>query len=162
MEEKFVCNTPIGTLEITIKGNSVVGIRVAGDVVTPEPPCGDFARSVSEEINGYFAGRVREFSFPTAVECTPFQRKVWNVLRSIPYGCTMTYGEVASSIGSPAATRAVGNACNCNPLLLAVPCHRVVGAGGKLTGFAAGLERKRFLLELEKRVKFFLTPGREK
>ena len=81
---------------------------------------------------------------------TPFQQRVWQALQQIPYGATRTYGAIATAIGNPRASRAVGMACNKNPLLLIVPCHRVVGANGKLVGFAYGTEAKRWLLELER------------
>jgi methylated-DNA-[protein]-cysteine S-methyltransferase len=102
------------------------------------------------QLAEYFAGRRRRFDLPLAMTGTPFQRRVWRALRDIPYGQTTSYGELARRIGrSPAASRAVGMANGRNPLAVVVPCHRVIGADGTLTGFGGGLERKRLLLELE-------------
>jgi methylated-DNA-[protein]-cysteine S-methyltransferase len=109
-------------------------------------PFGDARTQLAE----YFAGRRRRFELPLAMDGTPFQRRVWQALREIPYGRTTTYGELARRIGrSPSASRAVGTANGRNPIAVVVPCHRVVGADGSLTGFGGGLERKRLLLELE-------------
>ena len=103
----------------------------------------------AEELRQYFRGELRRFTFPVEVHGTPFQRSVWEALRTIPYGETRTYGQIAALIGHPRAARAVGMANHRNPLCLVVPCHRVVGAGGGLTGYAGGLEIKRRLLALE-------------
>lgn len=102
------------------------------------------------ELGEYFAGERREFTFPTTAAGTPFQRLVWEALREIPYGETRTYGEIARRIGHPGAARAVGQANNRNPLPIVVPCHRVIGASGTLTGYAGGLAVKERLLELER------------
>ena len=97
----------------------------------------------------YFAGARRVFTVPLAPAGTPFQRLVWDALREIPYGATATYGEIAARIGRPGAARAVGSANHHNPLSIFVPCHRVLGANGALTGYAGGLEAKRKLLAIE-------------
>ncbi len=102
----------------------------------------------AEQLREYFAGERRDFDLPLRLSGTDFQRRVWDALCTIPYGSTRTYGEIARACGSPGAPRAVGQACNRNPVSIAVPCHRVVGAGG-LTGYAGGLESKKILLELE-------------
>lgn len=151
MKEVFYIKTPIGTLQITqLHGNvcsiSLCNVQCASVLLTP------LQQMVKSEIEGYFAGKVHEFSFQVSIEGTPFQQRVWEELMRIPFGSTATYGEIAGRIGAPKAARAVGMACNRNPLLLVVPCHRVVGTGGKLTGFAVGIEKKKFLLELEKKV----------
>jgi methylated-DNA-[protein]-cysteine S-methyltransferase len=104
-----------------------------------------------DQLGEYFAGERNEFDLPAAVSGTPFQRRVWAALREIPYGETITYGELARRIGRPAASRAVGMANGRNPISIVVPCHRVIGADGGLTGYGGGVERKRFLLELEAR-----------
>jgi methylated-DNA-[protein]-cysteine S-methyltransferase len=101
------------------------------------------------QIQGYFGGRRREFDLPLSPSGTPFQQRVWAVLRSIPFGKTLSYGEVAAKIGAPRAARAVGRACGTNPICLLVPCHRVIGASGSLTGFAFGEKTKRRLLKHE-------------
>ncbi|MBH1938421.1 methylated-DNA--[protein]-cysteine S-methyltransferase [Streptomyces sp. AV19] len=103
-----------------------------------------------QQLAAYFTGELREFDLEYAAEGTEFRRRVWDALDSVPYGATTTYGELARRIGaSRAAVRAVGGAVGANPLLVLRPCHRVIGADGSLTGYAGGLERKRFLLGLE-------------
>ena len=101
------------------------------------------------QLSEYFAGERRTFDLVLTPHGTPFQLAAWQVLRTIPYGETMTYGEQAVAMGRPRAVRAVGGANGRNPLAIVVPCHRVIGAGGQLTGYASGLERKRWLLDFE-------------
>jgi len=108
-----------------------------------------FAQTI-REIEEFAAGERREFSVDTGAKGTPFQTQVWREIAAIPYGETVTYGEIARRIGQPAAVRAVGTAAGRNPLCLIVPCHRVVGATGALTGYAGGMNRKQLLLDLEK------------
>ncbi|MFP4016760.1 MAG: methylated-DNA--[protein]-cysteine S-methyltransferase [Halanaerobiales bacterium] len=103
------------------------------------------------ELNKYFTGRLKEFEVPVILEGTEFQKRVWKELLKIPYGEYISYGEVARAIGSPNAARAVGNANNKNRLPIIIPCHRVVGTNGKLTGYAGGLERKKWLINHEKK-----------
>jgi len=104
------------------------------------------------QLCAYFAGELTRFDLQLAPQGTPFQQRVWNALREIPYGETRTYGEQARRIGNAAAVRAVGAANGRNPLAIVVPCHRVIGSDGSLTGFGGGLAAKRTLLELERRV----------
>ena len=106
--------------------------------------------AVREQLAAYFAGELRVFDVPVAVRGTPFQQRVWAALRQIPYGATTTYGELAAALGTPNAPRAVGLANGRNPVSIVVPCHRVVGASGALTGYGGGVERKRALLDLER------------
>ncbi|ARP73150.1 methylated-DNA--[protein]-cysteine S-methyltransferase [Streptomyces pluripotens] len=108
-----------------------------------------FART-REQLSAYFAGELTEFTIEVAPQGTPFQRRVWEQLTRIPYGETRTYGELAEALGSPGASRAVGLANGRNPVGIVVPCHRVIGADGSLTGYGGGLERKRRLLECER------------
>lgn len=105
-----------------------------------------------QELREYFAGERKEFTVPVFLQGTDFQLKVWNALQEIPYGEMCSYGEIARKIGNPKACRAVGGANNRNPVMIFIPCHRVVGADGSLVGFGAGLEVKQYLLELEKRI----------
>ncbi len=105
--------------------------------------------AVQEQLEAYFAGALADFDVTLAERGTPFQREVWAALRRIPYGTTCTYGDLAGDIGRPSAVRAVGAANGRNPVGIIVPCHRVVGAGGALTGYAGGLANKLFLLDLE-------------
>lgn len=120
-----------------------------------EEPAGEAGRTeltdtVFRQVMEYLNGRRREFDFPYTLRGTPFQEKVWRALCAIPYGETRTYGEIAAAVGSPKAARAVGMANHQNPILIAVPCHRVVGANGKLVGYGCGLDMKEALLKLEK------------
>lgn len=110
----------------------------------------EILEQAAREIGEYFEGKRRAFAVPTAAAGTPFQQAVWNALKEIPYGETRTYGEIARRIGHPRASRAVGQANNRNPLPIVVPCHRVIGASGALTGYAGGLAVKERLLELER------------
>lgn len=103
----------------------------------------------ARELEEYFAGERREFTVPLAPEGTEFQRKVWTALLEIPYGATVTYGEIAARIGKPKAAVAVGQANGRNPIPIIIPCHRVVGAGGKLVGYTGGLHIKKALLAVE-------------
>jgi methylated-DNA-[protein]-cysteine S-methyltransferase len=126
-------------------GAATLGTLARGD---PDPV---LAAAVSQ-LRDYFAGTLTGFDLPLALEGTDFQRTVWAALQAIPYGARISYGELARRIGLPSASRAVGLANGRNPVSIVVPCHRVVGADGRLTGYGGGLDRKRFLLELEQRV----------
>lgn len=106
-------------------------------------------RTAREELLAYFSGERRDFDLPLDPAGTDFQRAVWEALRAIPYGGTRTYGEIAAAVGRPKAVRAVGQANHVNPLPIFIPCHRVVGKNGALTGYAGGLDLKRALLALE-------------
>jgi len=121
----------------------------------PEPdwrPSDGPLRDAVAQLGAYFAGDLRAFDLRLAPHGTPFQRAVWDVLRQIPYGETISYGELARRIGDPRAARAVGAANGQNPLPVVIPCHRVIGGDGRLTGFRGGLHLKRSLLALERRV----------
>lgn len=110
---------------------------------------GAFAET-ERQLEEYFAGRRTTFDLPLSMQGTPFQRSVWSALREIGYGQTVSYGEIARRVGQPGSARAVGIANGRNPISIVVPCHRVIGADGSLTGYGGGLERKRYLLELER------------
>jgi len=103
------------------------------------------------QLRAYFAGELHEFDLPVAPEGTPFQLRIWRELQKIPYGETMTYGELARRVGRPNASRAVGSANGANPISIVIPCHRVIGSNGRLTGYGGGIEVKEKLLALEKR-----------
>ncbi|GAA4379242.1 methylated-DNA--[protein]-cysteine S-methyltransferase [Actinomadura verrucosospora] len=109
--------------------------------------------TVAAQLSAYFAGDLTEFELPLRLRGTPFQARVWAALQEIPYGETVTYGELAAEIGSPSASRAVGLANGRNPVGVIVPCHRVVGSTGSLTGYGGGLDRKRYLLDFERKVR---------
>lgn len=123
---------------------------------TSEPACGEgrtgLTDKVFQQITEYLNGQRREFDFPYLLRGTEFQQKVWRALCAIPYGETRTYGEIAAQVGSPKAYRAVGMVNHQNPILIAVPCHRVIGVNGKLVGYGSGLDMKEALLQLEKKV----------
>lgn len=110
--------------------------------------CSAFA-SVQKQLDEYFRGERRSFDIPLDLQGTAFQRRVWSALRTIPWGQTASYGQIAARIGNPGASRAVGQANNRNPVVIIVPCHRVIGSDGKLVGFGGGMSRKEFLLDLE-------------
>lgn len=109
-------------------------------------------RKAAAELSEYLEGRRKTFDLPLAPRGTPFQLSIWKALQSIPFGKTKTYGEIAAQTGNPKASRAVGMANNRNPIAIIIPCHRVIGADGSLTGYAGGLEVKQRLLSLEKQV----------
>ncbi|MEZ9672021.1 methylated-DNA--[protein]-cysteine S-methyltransferase [Vibrio lentus] len=107
---------------------------------------------VADQLNRYFSGEVIQFSVPIAAKGTPFQQSVWQALTTIPYGETWSYAQLADAIGNPKAVRAVGLANGKNPVSVIVPCHRVIGKNGKLTGYAGGVDRKQLLLAIEGRI----------
>lgn len=140
--------SPIGPLYLTSDGEAVTGLYF-----TPQDgENGDtlpLHQQAAAELAAYFRGELRTFSLPLRLEGTDFRKKVWEALRGIPYGETITYGELARRVGQPQASRAVGQANHFNPISIIVPCHRVVGTNGKLTGYGGGMENKEFLLKLE-------------
>ena len=111
----------------------------------------EFFKEIARQLEAYFSGKLKSFDLKLAPEGTDFQKSVWNALCEIPYGKTRTYKEIAVSIGKPKAYRAVGLANNRNPIAIIIPCHRVIGSDGRLTGYASGLDVKEFLLELEEK-----------
>ena len=147
-------DTPIGSLLCAGDGDALTGIFMEahrhGPVRTPawrEDPR-KFGAAF-RQLGDYFEGKRHDFDLPLAAEGTPFQKRVWAALREIPFGETTSYGALARTLGVPAASRAVGAANGRNPLSIVVPCHRVIGAGGALTGYGGGLARKRWLLQHE-------------
>jgi methylated-DNA-[protein]-cysteine S-methyltransferase len=149
-------DSPIGPLTLVADDGVLSGLYLAGHVHGPDQAelgarDDDGFGEVKQQLGEYFAGTRTEFTVPVAPSGTPFQRAVWRELTTIPYGQTRTYGEIARTLGGPKLTRAVGAANGRNPISIVVPCHRVVGSDGSLTGYAGGLPRKRFLLDLEAR-----------
>jgi methylated-DNA-[protein]-cysteine S-methyltransferase len=143
----FVIDSPIGPLGVSVDGDTVVGVRF-GAAPGPVPE-----HAAAAQLTAYFAGELTDFTVPVRMRGgSEFERAVWAEIAKIPYGEMLTYGAIATALGDPGAARAVGTACNHNPVPVIVPCHRVVGAGGKMVGFGGGLDRKRRLLELEARV----------
>ncbi|RZU51031.1 methylated-DNA-[protein]-cysteine S-methyltransferase [Krasilnikovia cinnamomea] len=144
---RLVIDSPIGPLGVAVRDDLVVGVRFGAAA----GPGG--AHPALDQLSAYFAGELTAFTVPyELVGGSEFERAVWTEIAKIPYGETITYGAIATGLGDPGAARAVGTACNHNPVPVIVPCHRVVGAGGKMVGFGGGLERKRKLLELEARI----------
>lgn len=149
--EKAVLSSPIGVLIIEARDDAICSIDLVrpGDSIPVSTDQLPVLQQAVRELTEYFAGQRRTFTFPMRAEGTPFQKSVWNALLTIPYGETKTYGEIAKAVENPKGSRAVGMACNKNPIMIAVPCHRVLGAGGSLTGYAGGLPIKQELLKLE-------------
>jgi len=147
-------DSPIGLLTLAGRGSTLTNLRMVDQTYEPnragwsaDPAA--FGQAV-DQLGAYFAGELTEFDVELDLRGTEFQQRVWKALLTIPYGETRSYGEIAEQIGAPGAARAVGLANGHNPVAIVVPCHRVIGANGSLTGFGGGLGRKRKLLELEK------------
>lgn len=143
--------TKIGEIEIRERNSAIVQIKfgrhLSDDCIFEETP---LLMNTTRQLTEYLNGERKKFDLPLAPEGTPFQKSVWEALCSIPYGETRSYSEIAKIIGNPLACRAVGMANHRNPIAILIPCHRVIGANGSLTGYAGGLEIKQFLLQLEK------------
>ncbi len=148
-------HTWFGDMIITANENAVCAIQSASaeDGTVPNYVADELLMRAAQQMQEYFEGKRIEFTFPMEPQGTAFQRAVWDKLREIPCGVTATYGQIAAAVGNPKAARAVGTACNRNPIWIAVPCHRVVGSDGALVGYAQGIDMKRALLELEARHK---------
>jgi methylated-DNA-[protein]-cysteine S-methyltransferase len=150
-----VVESPIGPVAVGVDDAGVGAVQLRSRRVAPDAPAGGLLAEAVAQLRSYFVGERTEFALPLSVPDevgSEFERAVWAELARIPYGEMKTYGEVAAAVGEAGAARAVGTACNHNPVPLIVPCHRVVGAGGKLVGFGAGLPSKRWLLEHEARI----------
>jgi len=160
LERAVYCSvmpSPIGMLSVLSDGQFITGLYMENAAAAVPAvshdhggdPLLDEARS---QLQAYFAETLRVFDLPLLLQGTGFQQRVWNELRNIPYGQTVSYGELAGRIGQPKASRAVGLANGRNPISIIVPCHRVIGADGSLTGYGGGLPRKRWLLDHERGV----------
>lgn len=149
--------TPMGNLTLAHDEHGLAGVSFADEQFSLSPPPNwtrdDSAlRPAADQLADYFLGKRMTFGLPLSICGTPFQKRVWQALVEIPYGTTMGYGELARRIGAPGSARAVGGANGSNPLAIIVPCHRVIGADGSLTGYGGGEDRKRWLLEFERAV----------
>lgn len=147
----YAFDSPIGRITLAQKNEALVWLR-HGEPEPAEPPLlteTPLLLKAAQELTEYFAGQRQVFDLPLAPEGTPFQQRVWMALRQIPYGKTVSYATLAKMAGNPRAVRAVGGANGKNPLMILIPCHRVIAADGRLGGFSGGLDTKRFLLKLE-------------
>lgn len=149
-----VMESPVGELTLVADGDALTGLYFPHHWYRPDPETfgplvNDGFEAARRQLTEYFAGERRAFDLPVAARGDEFQRRVWRLLDDVPYGQTTTYGELAARLGEPTLAREVGAAVGRNPLCVVVPCHRVVGKDGALTGYAGGLKRKRHLLELE-------------
>ena len=140
--------SPIGSITIGYTEEAVVSVRT-GSSLPPDSSSVPVAEQAVSQLTEYFCGKRTAFDFPIQPKGTAFQLSVWKALLQIPYGETRTYGQIAAAIGKPGAARAVGQACNRNPLWFVIPCHRVVGSNRNLTGYEGGLDLKQKLLDLE-------------
>lgn len=154
----FEMRSPLGELLLTSDGRALTGVFMEKHIRGPAIGPGwresrEVFASARTQLDEYFAGERVDFDLELAPHGTAFQRATWKALRGIPYGTTETYGALATRLGAPKASRSVGAANARNPLSIIVPCHRVVGANGALTGYAGGLDRKRWLLDHETRIR---------
>ena len=151
MEKIFFYETPVGKLCIGEEDGVIVRTtwsKIPTEYILEET---ELILQCKMQLDEYFRGERKTFDLPLAPKGTDFQKKVWNALQKIPYGETKTYGEIAAAVGNPKAARAVGMANNKNPIGIIIPCHRVVGANGKLVGYAGGMDKKEWLLQLERK-----------
>ncbi len=147
MKHGCVIKSPIGNLKIEEEDNYIVEVSFTEEKETQVSS--DLLRRCVTEIEEYFRGNRKEFDLPLLLKGTDFQKRVWHALEKIPYGQTRSYQDIAMMIKNPKASRAVGMANHVNPIVILVPCHRVIGKNGKLTGYGGGLDKKKYLLELE-------------
>lgn len=143
-----VITTPIGNIKIEEQDEKITGISYTEE--RPSYADTHVLKEAQKQLNEYFEGRRKIFNLPLNPAGTEFQHKVWSALKEIPYGGIRTYKQIAEQIGNPSACRAVGMANNKNPIMIVVPCHRVIGSNGALTGYASGIDIKEKLLDLEK------------
>jgi methylated-DNA-[protein]-cysteine S-methyltransferase len=151
MKNIYFYDTSAGKVGIADNGKAITDLMyVGGEPYSANLNETPLIRKAAKQLNEYLAGKREAFDLPLEPEGTQFQKAVWKALTGIPYGETRTYKDIAESIGNPKACRAVGMANNKNPIAILIPCHRVIGADGKLVGYAGGLDIKKKLLELEK------------
>ena len=142
--------SPIGLLQLAATDTALCGLRlVPAPAALPDSASNAVVSETISQLQAYFAGRLQHFTVPLADCGTPFQKAVWQALREIPYGKTLSYGALAAHLGCPGAARAVGNAVGQNPILILTPCHRIIRADGSLGGFSAGLAAKHVLHRIE-------------
>jgi methylated-DNA-[protein]-cysteine S-methyltransferase len=152
--------SPVGQLLLVADEGGLLEIAFAEGRTAPvvDPAWingGALLREPVRQLDAFFAGQLRDFDLPLKPEGTAFQQRVWKLLREIPFGETISYGELARRAGNPAASRAVGLANGSNPIAIVIPCHRVIGSNGKLTGYGGGLQNKRWLIDFERSQLFY-------
>jgi methylated-DNA-[protein]-cysteine S-methyltransferase len=143
--------TPIGTLVATADENAIISLDFTDEAHTSIPTDNPLLLRLEKELHEYFEGKRRTFTLPLSPKGTTFQQSVWATLCTIPYGETVSYAEEAKLLGNPKAVRAVANANGRNPIIILIPCHRVIATTGGIGGYSGGIERKEFLLKLEKK-----------
>ncbi len=153
MKHTLSVPSPIGKLWLQEEDGALVRVSFQPDAASQTGEETPLLGQAKQQLAEYFAGQRQAFDLPLRMQGTPFQQKVWAALREIPYGETRSYGQIAAQVGNPKAGRAVGMANNRNPISIIVPCHRVIGANGSLTGYAGGLSVKQELLALERRTR---------
>ena len=141
-------NTPVGDITVEEREERIASLRI-GRYEPGEYRETPLLLNAAKQLDEYFSGKRKNFELPLLTEGTAFRKKVWQVLEEIPFGQTVTYGELAARLGCPNSARAIGSACGANPVLIIIPCHRVVGKNG-LTGYAGGTDAKKTLLKIEK------------
>ncbi|WP_050607923.1 methylated-DNA--[protein]-cysteine S-methyltransferase [Clostridium niameyense] len=148
----FFYETIIGNIGIEEKENKIFRLYFQGQNIPGEIEIKEtyILKNAGIQLKNYLNGKLKKFSLPLYIEGTDFSKKVWEVLCEIPYGRTLTYKQVAEKVGNPKAARAVGFACNKNPIPIFIPCHRIIGSSGNLTGYLGGLKLKNYLLNMEK------------
>jgi methylated-DNA-[protein]-cysteine S-methyltransferase len=148
MEYQISINSPLGFLLVKSNGQAITEVSFSEKDIPEQNEC-EVLAACRQQLEDYLSGKRMTFDLPLSPEGTPFQQKVWLELQKIPYGETITYMDLAVRLGDPKCIRAAGTANGRNPIAIIIPCHRVIGAGNKLTGYAGGLWRKKLLLELE-------------
>ncbi len=144
-------DTPIGTLIATVRNNALVALNFSDEAPDTTRSSHPLLLRLETELSEYFAGARRDFTLPLDPQGTPFQKQVWKTLLTIPYGETISYAQEAKIFGNPKAVRALASANGRNPIAILIPCHRVIASGGGLGGYSGGIDKKEFLLELEKK-----------
>lgn len=147
--DQVIISSPLGAIHLKADQEALYVLEFTDSLVTDDITNNPILRLAQKELNEYFKGSRKEFTVPIHLKGTSFQQRVWQELQNIPYGVTISYGELARRIGSPAASRAVGGANGKNPISIIVPCHRVINSNQQLGGYSSGLPRKVFLLNLE-------------
>jgi methylated-DNA-[protein]-cysteine S-methyltransferase len=145
-----IISSPLGNIYVSTQDDSISTLRFTAEEISREPLDG-LLLEVKKQLDDYFSGKRKAFNLPVLLSGTPFQYQVWSAVNKIPFGETTSYLKLSQEIGNPAAIRAVGAAIGANPILVIIPCHRIIGTNRQLTGYAGGLVRKEKLLELEGR-----------